>query len=633
MYRFWSSGSRGSDKTADATHHLDLGCAKPIAPGATDITLPSPKRPRPASVDTQCAHAPSKRIKTEHAGDLLSPVSVADGDDATMSRKPSGAMDLEGARDVIQYQFGLEILLKHDELRLINQELAKCQVALEQLRRCHLMPYPTHCPTPSQMLEISSGKGPVLQAKPGQSVPKWAPPFGVVEGPYARHYAKWLIPDPAFDGMQPRVRGPSEASRSRNVQVEGRSTRNSMPDLGAVGKPRSGRGAGQRLQALSSGYPQPKDKQAPCVLKRSDGATVKLVCIDCQRWDFSSTQGFINHCRIAHRRDFKSHDEAAVHCGHPIEVDEAGGIVGDDSKPAPAPATTTVAALASAAPLPAGLVHPLVRDQDMSEQHAYKALASRIRASLALFHAGKLPSVGEIPRAPTTTPSKLVESLETPFLTQLMRKKNRGVNLEERVEDAKTKVDWDVAYHTDDDDDMDTTPSEEALDLSAARTPAGVMRVPARAPPPRQESCTTVPLPSKKSSSSRFSTDGAAPALDFSDLPSLFDDDIMDVDLSPNTMASNNAPSLVSDSSDDDDDEGESSSEASDAESDASDVAEINVDEDHEAVLHRRSSGSGKKDEAKHVTFVGPMPSGNGGKGRRKTQTQTQTGQQKMRVA
>lgn len=627
MYRFWSSGSRGSDKTADATNPLDQDCAKPIAPGATDITLPSPKRQRPASVDTQCAHAPSKRIKTEHAGDLLSPVSVADGDDAAMSRKTSGAEDLERARDVIQYQFGLEILLKHDELRLINQELAKCQVALEQLRRCHLMPYPTHCPTPSQMLEISSGKGPALQANPGQDVPKWAPPFGVVEGPYARHYAKWLIPDPAFDGIQPSVRGPSEASRSRNVQAEGRSTRNSMPDLGAVGKPRSGRGAAQKLQALSSGYPQPKDKQAPCVLKRSDGVTVKLVCIDCQRWDFSSTQGFINHCRIAHKRDFKSHDEAAVHCGHPIEVDESGGIVGDDSKPALAVAT--VAAPVPAAPLPAGLVHPLVRDQDMSEQHAYKALASRINASLALFHAGKLPGVKEIPMAPTTAPSKLVESSDTPFLAQLMRKKNRGVDLAERVVDAKTKVDWDAAaYHTEDDDDMDPTPAEETHDLLAARTPSGVMRVPARAPPPRQEP-STAPLPSKKSSSSRFSTDGVTPALDFSDLPSIFDDDMMDVDLSPNTMASNNAPSLVSDSSDEED-EAESSSEASDDDEGESDVAEIKVDEDHEAVMHRRSSGSsGKKDEAKHVTFVAALPSGNG-KGRRKTQ---QKGQQKMRVA
>ena len=120
-----------------------------------------------------------------------------------MLHKPSTALDLDGAKDIIQYQFGLEILIKHNELRLINQELAKCQVALEQLRRCHLIPYPVQCPTPSQMLEISSGKGPALQSTPGQSVPKWAPPFGVVEGPYARHYAKWLIPDPMFDGIQP----------------------------------------------------------------------------------------------------------------------------------------------------------------------------------------------------------------------------------------------------------------------------------------------------------------------------------------------------------------------------------------------------------------------------------------------
>jgi GATA zinc finger len=42
-------------------------------------------------------------------------------------------------RNAIESHFGLEILLKHDELRLINQEMAKCQIALEQLRRCHLI--------------------------------------------------------------------------------------------------------------------------------------------------------------------------------------------------------------------------------------------------------------------------------------------------------------------------------------------------------------------------------------------------------------------------------------------------------------------------------------------------------------
>jgi ADA HAT complex component 1 len=127
------------------------------------------------------------------------------------------ASSLDDARDEIRHQFGLEILLKHDELRLINQELAKCQVALEQLRRCHLIPYPVNCPTPEQMLNVSAGKGPAIQSRPGEAVPRWAPPFGVVDGPYARHYAKWLIPDPSFDGIQPEWHFTPEASRAREI--------------------------------------------------------------------------------------------------------------------------------------------------------------------------------------------------------------------------------------------------------------------------------------------------------------------------------------------------------------------------------------------------------------------------------
>jgi len=469
------------------------------------------------------------------------------------------------------------------------------------------------------MLEISSGKGPALQTKSGQPVPKWAPPFGVVEGPYARHYAKWLIPDPAFDGLQPEPYVSTEGSRAKNV--EGRTTRNSM-DVGNFGK-RAVRGlGGQRLQSLSSGYSQPKDKQAPCVLKRSDGVTVKLVCIDCHRWDFSSTQGFINHCRIAHRRDFKSHDEAAVHCGHPIEVDEAGGIVSEEAQKA---ATNPVS----------GLVHPLLSNEPVSEQQAYKALLSRIRSSLDLYHAGKLPNVDKIPTGADGSSSGFVASAETPYLSQLMQKRKRSGNLSEQVNDAKTKMDWDMFTTPLDDSDLDqpsaleTPSSPKPSALPAARTPA-VMRVPARSgssPPP------SAAAPRPASSKGRTPTHLGLTPLDgsvssgFPETP-IYDDD-MDVDLSPNTIASNNAPSLVSDDGEyDDSDDGSASdtSDVMDAES-VSDVAEINIEDDVQVVAARQISHCRppknntvnlKKEEPRHVTFVSPIATTNKAKGRRK---------------
>ena len=626
-FRFWASESRGSDKTVKGTHQQPE-CAGPASPDSAGLPTPiSPNKRRPSFVDTTdslTAYPPSKRVKTERYGCLPSPTSAsADGDEAERLQSFPPAFDMESAKDAIQYQFGLEILLKHDELRLINQELAKCQIALEQLRRCHLVPYPVQCPTPSQMLEISSGKGPALAPKPGKTIPKWAPPFGVVEGPYARHYAKWLIPDPVFDGIQPQPQGLVETGRVRNTTAEGRTTRSSISDVGASVKPRSARGsAGQRLHALSSGYAQPKDKQSPCILKRSDGLTVKLVCIDCHRWDFSSTQGFINHCRIAHRRDFKSHEEAAVHCGHPIDVDETGAVVAGDNKPT--------------RPTASGLVHPLAGPDSITEQEAYKALLSRINASLGLYKAGQLPNVSRIPGAPSSVETRSTGggsaigfdgSSDVPYLSRLMQKKSMGGNLKEQVSEAKKKVDWDwlsAGEESDVDQPISTegTTTPDKASAPTARTPA--MRMPARfAVSPSQPS--TVPRPG--SNKSHAATTSEPAESESPGLSAIYDED-MDVDMSPNTMTSNNAPSLVSDDGEyDDSDDGSASDTSEGMESESvSDVAEINIDDDGDArddtprPISRRQGTSSKlkKDENKHVTFVAPTPVPTNAKGRRK---------------
>ncbi|KAL2198198.1 hypothetical protein P885DRAFT_34624 [Corynascus similis CBS 632.67] len=634
MFRFWTSDSRGSDKTIEG-HDQFSDCADRVAHSRAGLPTPvSPKKRRPSFVNTSsCAYPSAKRFKTEQNGDLPSPVSAsADCDETGLLRRKNMAPDLDAAREAIQMQFGLEILLKHDELRLIDQELAKCQVALEQLRRCHLIPYPVQCPTPSQMLEISSGKGPALKPRSGETVPKWAPPFGVVEGPYSRHYAKWLIPDPIFDGVQSDQQGLTDTGRMRNA-AEGRATRSSISDAVGSGKGRPVRGtAGQRLQALSSGYPQPKDKHSPCIVKRSDGITVKLICIDCHRWDFSSTQGFINHCRIAHRRDFKSHEEAAVASGHPVEVDESGAIVGDDRK--------------AAAAAPSGLVHSLARSESIPEHQEYKALLSRIEASLALYKAGKLPGVSSIPglpvpsQAPQGEPSQtFVGSPDVPYLSRLMQKKKRGGNLKDSVAEAKAKVDWDWSTPETDSDAEEqamtggdaSTPEQNAV--SAVRTPV-VMRMPSRAAVSPSQPPSAFRAAGNKGH--RTTNRDAADAADAesSDLPEtpLYDVE-MAVDLSPNTMTSNNAPSLVSDDGEYDDSDDGSASEASDAmeTESVSDVAEISIHDGDgsdarettpQPVPRRGGSTSKaaklKKDESRHVTFVNPAPVPTTTKGRRK---------------
>ncbi|KAI2639002.1 hypothetical protein GGS26DRAFT_369985 [Hypomontagnella submonticulosa] len=651
MFRFWSSDSRGSDKTLQVEQPmLDFG--KPLQPWVssesplittatttttTSTTSPiTPKRRKQSTVaiaSQPAAPSPAlKRTRTDDDDDVdrlkarkkvaLSSVEEREKDaPQPVPREPN----MDRARDAIEQQFSLEILLKHDELRLINQELAKCQVALEQLRRCHLIPYPQNVPTPEQMLNIMNGSGPALQPKLGEQLPQWAPPFGVTDGPYARHYAKWLIPDPKFDGVQPEAPLHAENSRFR-TSVDGRSTRGSFAEMGASqsrGRPVRG-SASQKLQALSSGYPPPKDKNGPCVLKRSDGKTVKLVCIDCHRENFSSTQGFINHCRIAHKRDFKSHEEAAVHCGHPIEAADTGGIVGEEK-----PVNQGVPS--------SGLVHPLVRENAMSESEACFSVVRRIEESLDMYRRGQLPGVSSIPgvpekrrKAPASAekPSNFSPSVDNPHLSRLLQSKGFNGNLDDLVSEAKTKIDL----------DQFSSPEEEELDEGSGDVSGTGNALPYQAP-----SLVRVPVRATMSpaiaTTRPTSSKGHGPLVPYvtpvptpiprvttsSDSSMIVDDDMMDADLSPHTAVSNNAPSLVSDDGeyDDSDAESEVESEVNDsigAES-ISDVDEIDIEDDHGGARsirhHRGSTGAGpgttvrlRKDDSKHVTFVSPINGG-----------------------
>jgi len=559
---------------------------------------------------------------------VASPVAAS----APTSTPVSGAIDIERAKEAIEEQFSLEILLKHDEIRLINQELAKCQVALEQLRRCHLIPYPVNAPTPEQMLHIANGSGASLQPKPGDKLPRWAPPFGVTDGPYARHYAKWLIPDPKFDGVQPEMPVHGDGWRMRST-VEGRSTRNNMMDPNSVqGKGRPSRGTtGQKLQALASGYPIPKDKSGPCVLKRSDGQTVKLVCIDCHRENFSSTQGFINHCRIAHKRDFKSHEEAAVHCGHPIEAAEAPSKAAavEEKKPT---------GFCPAASVPPGLVHPFTRTNGMTESEACFSVVRRIQQSLDLYRQGKLPGVAPISATAdkssrTATPKSapgFSPSTDSPNLSRLLQSRGFHGNLGAIIQDAKTKVDFDQLASPSDDDteDQETSATLGVAGLvrpvpSQATT---TMRVPTRA---TMAPAVTTSRPSTSKGSSlghpmAYVTPVPTPTPQLATGPRremVIDEDMLDVtELSPNTAVSNNAPSLVSDDGEYDD----SADSDSASEMDVSigtesipDVDEIDIDDEHagtQPLRHHGSTGPGAgtrvrlgKSDKKHVDFVGPL--------------------------
>lgn len=617
MFRFWSGDAKAGDRLAEAEQIMTM-CSKDLPSLATSPN--SLKRKASSAHDGSDDDGCAKRAKVDYSVATPPETPAMPRQEYFASQSPQAAApNTDRVVDIINQQFGTEILLKHQELRFINQELAKCQVALEQLRRCHLIPYPTSCPTPQQMLDISRGKGSAVQGRAGEPAAQWAPPFGVTDGPYARHYAKWLIPDPKFGDVVPEWQGLSVVPRNA---AEGRTTRNSLSEATTIGK-RVARG--QTGQKLSTTYPPPKPK-APCIVKRSNGVVVKLVCNSCHRDNFSSTQGFINHCRIAHRKEYKSHEEAAIDCGQPISVSESTSNTSTSTS-----TTTTATATATvseekppSAPAP-GIVHPLARTDATAEQNAYAALLKRINESLKLFHQGTTPkTTGAMSSNPSVKaegkpPKSFAAAPGTPFLSDLLQKRDFQGDLNKHVEDAKSKVDLDDYLSGDDESDDGEQymspnaglPAVNKVSTAGARIPAPVMRVPARAVPPPAVGPRP---PSSKGRSPHLAFTSTASKL----LPSApindeddsgFDDaNMMDVDHSPNTATSNNAPSLVSDDGGDDESDDGSSSDASDDGS-LTEVTEVNIEypEVQDLSQHGSSNGARAKDENRHVTFVTPL--------------------------
>ncbi|KAL4796492.1 hypothetical protein BDV19DRAFT_378204 [Aspergillus venezuelensis] len=474
-------------------------------------------------------------------------------------------VDVGRLRETLEAQLSLEVLLKHNELRLIDQEIAKCQVALEQLRRCAEIPYPgsqTAGPSPA----VSSGTGMSVWAPGNGPAPISPAPWGVVNGPYTRHYSRWLLPDPRFDGGEVEPATPMVYGATT---LEGRSTRGNPIDTAYLaGKStRPSRGStGTKLQSLPSGYPAPKERAGPMIIRRkSDGVLVKLVCLDCRRDNFSSTQGFINHCRIAHNRNFASHDAAAVASGEPVEVDDAGAVVGGKVE-----STTT-------APTTSGFVHPLIRSAHAIETTPTTPSSSGPSKRSSAQNSPTVETPGSVSLSPKTPISKVSNdaftgSDDTPHLSSLMKMKGVALDLGQLVGDAKTTI------------DLDGYSSEEGESESEAVTPSAAAKpnkplAAGRQPMRTTASQTASERPDGHKGLERPSKPPALEALTptrptvpyqspYAPTGSQLNE-LRELDLSPNTVESNQAPSLVSDDDDfeapsDSDSPGPSSSEPED---------------------------------------------------------------------
>ena len=341
------------------------------------------------------------------------------------------AVDLTPLQHAIENEFNLQILTKHNELRLIEQELAKCQVALEQLRRCELRPFPGSDQLSSAM---SSGSGPSLAPPPGYIPAPYAAPFGVADGPYTRHYRQWLLRGPQFEHSLPDTAPfvtsfPTDSRATRHVSMSRR------PAQKSFSIPSTPLEAPQSQIVYPAPAPARKIKLA--IVKRStDGQLVKLVCNHCHRSDFSNSQGFLNHCRIAHKVEYKSHDHAAIDCGQLLDEQELASVPPEaHSTPVAKPAATRSAStMVSSAPTPLrthSFVHPM------------NTAGSNVTFSASQTSSKKPPKPMKVEvRIPAKAESApFTAASQAPHLSAQFAKYNIGGNLEEAIANAKQKVD------------------------------------------------------------------------------------------------------------------------------------------------------------------------------------------------
>lgn len=385
----------------------------------------------------------------------------------------AGKMDptkRQRAQEKIRSQLDLEILLKNDELRLIEQELGKVYIALEQLRRCRQIPFPGD---PGSLLthgQTVNGTGPAIIPPKGSSRPAHPAPWGVTDGPYSRHYAQWLLPDPEFDVESVPV--PRQSTSGKSAPSSGLRGNND----GGSSHRRQRHSTGGKTQASAIDYPPPPKEKAPHgpqILRRPDGQLVKLKCKDCGKEDVSSVQGFLNHCRIAHQNDMKSHAEAANICGVPVDGPEL----------VQTPTSSEPTNIPSSLQRSQGQVHPLNNPLLPVATNSFfteKTTVSRSSADLLRQMSPIKPaswnrrgSVGRVvPSMPSTPVAKtsvsslggsaFVPSPLTPSLSALAQKSGDGGtrNLAQLVANAKQRINLD--------DVQPLIPDSEAEDESVA---------------------------------------------------------------------------------------------------------------------------------------------------------------------
>jgi ADA HAT complex component 1 len=567
---------------------------------STDVTLaPQPGQPRVPSTMAHQAAAVRENVKSSAARLPASSLPANHAATATATApfhqprpskqqdmaqtKPAIPLNKDVLRAIIEAEINHAILFKHNELRLIEQEMAKCQTGLEQIRRCQLIPFPG---SQDMSLDQINHTGPALVAPNGLAPPADPAPWGVTDGPYSRHYSSWLLPSPRFDPHAPEAVAPMPLNSPR--PKDGRITRGSTDVASPLATShyqtaRAARATGARTRA-SLDTMSPAPPRDPLVIKRQkDGQWVKLYCTQClpERSDFANVQGFLNHCRISHKLDFKSHEAAAIECGRVVEHNDYFGsatptsaTAGSEKAPLhsqvktplrdtgvlqPRPALTLSFPPSPAPMLDRPAVHPLNRT-------LLSARDRRPPAAQQIIPRAYSASQANTPRTLNNHTPNFRPATDAPFLSSLLGKRGYSGDMDHLVKNAKRRVDLSVY------DDESEEPEDAGKKLaSPAKANSKSKSKSARQAQhtPRAASTPTAKARAGGAGARRKAPAASLPlarvpptlaAVASADSPA----STTDAEMSPQTADSN--PGLVSDRDDEDDEEEEEEEEEVDGE-------------------------------------------------------------------
>ncbi|KAK6453699.1 NUF1 protein [Scheffersomyces xylosifermentans] len=218
---------------------------------------------------------------------------------------------LEQLKEIITNQIDLEIRLKHQELRLTEAELSKIESQMILLRKFFEIPN-----------EVK------IDGEPNEFTVKY---FSILKDSLTSTYSSLKNqPIESIDGYNASAYGlfKPDYLGDRSDPFSGLNNLNCPPPLGS--------GHSYRTRSTTSSLRPTTTATSPanaaanftaaklnnqnlgCLYRRTDGIIVKLTCPDCQRSNFSSAQGFLNHSRIAHAKEYTSQDAAALKCGEII---------------------------------------------------------------------------------------------------------------------------------------------------------------------------------------------------------------------------------------------------------------------------------------------------------------------------